>query len=579
MLELINRARTNPNQEGTILDSVNTWYSADARLRKPSFFTNLRAEFASYPAVPPLAFNSKLLQAARGHSQDMIARNFFAHVNPSGQDPTARAAAAGYDVGVGENIDSGGATTADDILMSHYSFMVDYDNLDTSHPLGHRLNVLNSTYTEVGVGVAGARFGGRLTQDFGGPARSYILGVAYSDSNANGAYDPSESLAGITVRPASGNWFAVTSTSGGFAIPVDPVQTVTDTVNIPFPVQSSSWASVLPYDTAYRQQQMAAAPDLTVNLTWSGGPLASPIVTTVTIKRPVLRNYRLQGTDGYFYPMSMVTSQNAKANLTPATASITPPVSAPPLRDFNADGKGDLLFQNNSGWIAAWHMNGNGGVTTSTYLSTAALGDWKVASIADMNGDGIADLLLQNGVGQVGVWYLNASGTRTSSAVISGSALGDWRLVTAADLNSDGKADIVFQNTYGQIAVWYMNGSGGITTSSFVTTSALGDWKVKCATDINGDGITDLVFQNNAGQVSTWHLNASGAIVSSNFLYTGGLGDWKVAGAADVNGDGIPDLLFQNNAGQVVVWYMTGRSAYNNASYLTTSSLGDWRLH
>jgi hypothetical protein len=68
MMELINRARMNPTQEGIILDSLNTPYSLDARTRKPSFFTNLRGEFASYPAVPPLAFNPKLIQAARAHS-------------------------------------------------------------------------------------------------------------------------------------------------------------------------------------------------------------------------------------------------------------------------------------------------------------------------------------------------------------------------------------------------------------------------------------------------------------------------------------------------------------------------------
>ena len=200
-LELINRSRMNPTQEGIILDTVNTWYSQDARARKPSFFTNLRAEFASYPAVAPLAFNPKLIQSARAHSQDMIARNFFSHVNPDGLDPTARAAALGYDVGVGENIDGGGASTEDDILESHFGFMVDYDNIDATHPIGHRQNILDSSYTEIGVGVAGSRSGGRITQDFGGPARSYILGVAYSDSNSNGSYDAGEGLAGITVKP------------------------------------------------------------------------------------------------------------------------------------------------------------------------------------------------------------------------------------------------------------------------------------------------------------------------------------------------------------------------------------------
>ena len=477
MLELVNCARMNPNQEGTILDSVNTWYSADARARKPAFFTNLRAEFASYPAVAPLAFNPKLIQAARAHSEDMIARNFFAHVNPSGQDPTARAAAAGYDVGVGENIDGGGASSGEDVLMSHFGFMVDYDNLDTTNLLGHRMNTLNSTYSEIGIGIAGPRYGGKLTQDFGGPARSYILGVAYSDTNANGGYDPGEGLAGITVRPDTGNWFAVTSASGGFAIPVDPMQTVSDTVNVPFPVQGNTWAAVQPYDATYRQQQLAAAPTITVNLTWSGGSLSAPKTTAVNMKRPVLRNYRIVGTDGWFYIMSMVTSQNAKADL---STTISPIVTGTGgvLRDFNGDGKSDILFQNALGQIIVWSMDGSGSRIGSAWISQGAAGDWKVVGVGDMNSDGNADILFQNALGQIVVWYMNGSGSRIGSAWISTGAAGDWKVVGVADMNGDGNADILFQNTLGQIVVWYMNGSGSRIGSAWISQGSAGDWKV-----------------------------------------------------------------------------------------------------
>jgi hypothetical protein len=213
MLELINRARMNPAQEGVLLDTLDTWYSREARTRKPSFFTNLRAEFASYPAAAPLAFHPKLIQAARAHSADMIARNFFDHVNPSGQDPTARGAAVGYDAGIGENLTGAGATNADEVMHNHFGLLVDYDNVDLNYPLGHRLNILSTAYTEAGMGLAGGYYGGRITQDFGGPPRAYIVGVAYNDANGNSAYDPGEGLAGVSVRPDTGNWYAVTSAS------------------------------------------------------------------------------------------------------------------------------------------------------------------------------------------------------------------------------------------------------------------------------------------------------------------------------------------------------------------------------
>ena len=578
MLELVNRARMNPAQEGGILNAVNTWYSVDARARKPSFFANLIGEFSAYPAAAPVAFNAKLIAAARAHSQDMVARNFFAHVNPSGQDPTARAAAAGYDVGVGENIDGGGASAGDDILMSHFAFMVDYDNLDTSNPIGHRLNALDSSYSEIGIGTYGPRSGGKITQDFGGPARSYILGVAYSDTNANSAYDAGEGTAGITVRPDVGNWFAVTSTSGGFAIPVDPVQTVSDTVNVPFAVQTSTWAAVQPFDASYRQQQLAAAPTMTVNLTWSGGPLAAPRTSTVTMKRPVLRNYRIVGTDGWYYSMSMVTTQNAKADLPTASTVPPPPRTSVPTKDLNNDGNADILCQNSIGQIVAWHMNGAGARSNWAWISTGPLGDWKIVGTADFNNDGNADILCQNAAGQIIVWYMNGADARSSWAWLSTGPLGDWKVVGTADFNNDGNTDILLQNAYGQIIVWYMNGTGGRTGWSWISTGPLGDWKVVGTADFNNDGNTDILCQNSIGQIIVWYMNGAGVRSSWAWLSTGPLGDWKVVGTADYNNDGNTDILCQNAAGQILVWYMNGAGARSSWAWISTGPLGDWRV-
>ena len=578
MLELVNRSRLNPAQEGIILDAVNTWYSVAARAQSPAFFTNLRAEFASYPTVAPLAFHPQLIQSARAHSQDMITNRYFAHVNRAGQDPSARAAAAGYSIGVGENIAGSGASNGDEIFQSHFDLLVDYNNIDLAHPYGHRYNVLDSAYSEIGIGVAGPRVGGMITQDFGAPARSYLLGVAYQDGNANGRYDEGEGMAGVTVTPDSGNWLAVTSASGGYAIPVDSVETVTDTVNVPFAVQTTPWASILPYDTAYRQQKVASAPAMTVNLTWSGPSLASPITTAVIMKRPVLRNYKLLGTDGWYYNLSMVTSQNAKADLTPSTASITPPLPSAPLRDLNGDGKADLLLQNGIGQIVVWHMDGSGARSSSAYITAAALGDWKVACMADMNNDGIPDLILQNNYGQIAAWHLNASGNIASGAMLYTGGMGDWRVKCATDMNADGNVDILFQNNAGQIVAWYMNGAGARTSFAYLYSGGLGDWKLNCAVDVNGDGNPDLVFQNTIGQLVAWYMNASGTRAGYTFLNTTGLGDWKLNCAADINGDGNADLVFQNTYGQMAVWYMNGHSARTGSAYLYTGGLGDWKV-
>ena len=62
-----------------------------------------------------------------------------------------------------------------------------------------------------------------LTQSdlpYGNVNTVFITGVAYQDANANGHYDPGEGINAVTVMPDKGDWYAVTSASGGFAIPV-----------------------------------------------------------------------------------------------------------------------------------------------------------------------------------------------------------------------------------------------------------------------------------------------------------------------------------------------------------------------
>ena len=50
---------------------------------------------------------------------------------------------------------------------------------------------------------------------------------------------------------------------------------------------------------------------------------------------------------------------------------------------------------------------------------------FKVAVRRDFNNDGKADLVFQNNAGQIGVWY---SGLPTDAAFIYSGGLGDWRL-------------------------------------------------------------------------------------------------------------------------------------------------------
>jgi uncharacterized protein YkwD len=89
---------------------------------------------------PAITLNSKLLNAAQGHSQDMAVSNFFNHTNLQGQGPGQRISVAGYLASTwAENIAAGYGTPS--AVMSAW--------MSSS---GHRANILNCGLREIGVG-------------------------------------------------------------------------------------------------------------------------------------------------------------------------------------------------------------------------------------------------------------------------------------------------------------------------------------------------------------------------------------------------------------------------------------------
>lgn len=102
--------------------------------------------------------NDRLTAAARGHSSDMAARDFFSHDTPEGVSVGTRVTNAGYRWSmVGENIAWGQADAK--------AVMKDWMNSS-----GHKANILNCKYRHLGVGLAyDAKRRPYWTQDFGTP--------------------------------------------------------------------------------------------------------------------------------------------------------------------------------------------------------------------------------------------------------------------------------------------------------------------------------------------------------------------------------------------------------------------------
>lgn len=226
MLELVNRARENPQAE------------AD-RLLSGDLNEGLDPGTISTAAKQPLAFNLNLNAAAEGHSQWMLDNDVFSHTGANGSSSGDRMAAAGYPFtgawGSGENLARVGTTGTPDftqfVIANHDNLFVDAGIPDR----GHRTNLMNAPFQEVGIsslegaytGSSGTTFNGVVsTQNFAyssnrGP---FLTGVAYTDAvTDDDFYTVGEGLGGVTVTAVDSSnpnntASATTWSSGGYTL-------------------------------------------------------------------------------------------------------------------------------------------------------------------------------------------------------------------------------------------------------------------------------------------------------------------------------------------------------------------------
>jgi uncharacterized protein YkwD len=116
--------------------------------------------------VPVLTWDASLARAARAHSADMLQRAYLQHESPEGHTPQERLTqAAPYAV----------AASGENLWGAQGSHPLDPERLpriivDTwlASP-GHRANLLNPAFTDMGVGVARQGTAIRATQVFARP--------------------------------------------------------------------------------------------------------------------------------------------------------------------------------------------------------------------------------------------------------------------------------------------------------------------------------------------------------------------------------------------------------------------------
>ena len=234
MLWLMNRARSDPAQEGAWLATEDDPDIAAARTFWGVNVTVLQNEFAAIPATPPAAFDVRLYNAAKAHSDYLISINGQTH---DGQ--RQRVDAAGFKWGYWAGIVF---SFSEHSVYAHAGFNIDWGSGPNGmqSPPGHRNAIMsvNSNLTNVGYAVVPETnpttqvgpqvITGNLCYADTGFTNHYnrfLVGTVWVDSNGNDQYDPGEGIGGVRVEPDQGTYYAFTANSGGYAIPITTADT------------------------------------------------------------------------------------------------------------------------------------------------------------------------------------------------------------------------------------------------------------------------------------------------------------------------------------------------------------------
>ncbi len=112
--------------------------------------------------LPPLLENAKLDAAATAKAKDLFKNQYFEHISPSGVDPGTLVKSFGYEyILSGENLILGNFADEKEVVQ------------DWMNSPGHRANILNNRFVDIGVAVLKGTYKGQTVwigvQEFGLP--------------------------------------------------------------------------------------------------------------------------------------------------------------------------------------------------------------------------------------------------------------------------------------------------------------------------------------------------------------------------------------------------------------------------
>jgi hypothetical protein len=189
------------------------WFSSEWLVSTilPAVVTDATNSARIVEGQAPLVRNELLDEAARLKAEDMAAKGYFAHWSPDGVSPWHWFGEAGYQyMKAGEN------------LAVHFTDSTAVVEAWLDSPT-HRDNILNESYTEIGIGTAEGEYEGHDTvfvvQMFGSPATGPVTAaVTIVDEPVVEEAAPAETPVSEPAVAGAGTGESVTVTEGGTVV-------------------------------------------------------------------------------------------------------------------------------------------------------------------------------------------------------------------------------------------------------------------------------------------------------------------------------------------------------------------------
>ncbi len=238
------------------------------------------------------------------------------------------------------------------------------------------------------------------------------------------------------------------------------------------------------------------------------------------------------------------------------------------VKDFDSDGREDLVARTPGGALWFYPGNGSGGYTAGRQIGTGWNIYTEVVGVGDINGDGRSDLIATKPDGSL--WFYAGTGRVQGSdeGYAAGQKIGDFgwdafnTFVNVGDFDGNGTNDLVARKPDGTLWLFPGTGRAGTAAGGYLPPRRIGDFGWDSFNTLTGvgafDGVhsTGLVAKKTDGTVWFYAGSGKASLLAGKKIATGWSGVTGWFGGHDGNLDQKPDLAVRKDDGSL--WFLAG---------------------